>query len=198
LIKENLKTTKFNDGVGIPLVTDNTAWGGLSTPGYCWYNNDAVTNGSTYGAIYNWYTVNTGKLCPIGWHIPSDVEWTTLEIYLQNNGYNFDGTIDTDNDRSTNNKTAKALAFTSLWSTSSNTGSIGNTDYPEYRNKSGFSAVPGGERNNSGNFSAKGSAGYWWSSNVGKARNLANSNSDVWYINTYDQRWGLSVRCLKD
>ena len=79
---ENLRTTKYNDGTAIPLVTDNTTWANLTTPAYCWYNNDAKTNGSTYGALYNWYSVNTKKLCPTGWHVPNDTEWTTLTTYL--------------------------------------------------------------------------------------------------------------------
>ena len=75
---ENLKTTRLNDGTSIPLVTSSTTWGTLSTPAYCWYNNDEATNKVTYGALYNWYTAKSGKLCPSGWHIPSDDEWTTL------------------------------------------------------------------------------------------------------------------------
>jgi len=66
---ENLKTTRYNDGKSIP------AWGSIYTPGYCWIN-------ATYGAFYNWYAVNTGKLAPIGWHVPTDAEWTTLSTYL--------------------------------------------------------------------------------------------------------------------
>ena len=72
---ENLKTTKYNDGTAIPLVTDQLAWHNLTTPGYCWYNNDAATYKNTYGALYNWYTVNTGNLAPAGWHIATDSEW---------------------------------------------------------------------------------------------------------------------------
>jgi uncharacterized protein (TIGR02145 family) len=79
---ENLKTTRYNDGSNIPLVTDNTAWSNLTTPGYCWYNNDAATYKNVYGALYNWYAVNTGKLCPSGWHVPSEYEWTLLVNYL--------------------------------------------------------------------------------------------------------------------
>jgi len=56
---ENLKTTKYNDGKAIPLVTDDKAWGALTTPAYCWYYNDASTNKNKYGSLYNWYTVNT-------------------------------------------------------------------------------------------------------------------------------------------
>ena len=78
---ENLKTTKFNNNSAIVNVTDNTAWTGLSTPGYCWYNNDAG-NKPIYGAIYNWFAVNTGNLCPTGWHVPTDAEYDTLELFL--------------------------------------------------------------------------------------------------------------------
>ena len=80
-LAENLKTTKYNDGTPVSLVTDNTGWINLSTPGYCWYDND-ITNRETYGALYNWYAVQTGKLCPKGWHVPSDAEWTVLTDFL--------------------------------------------------------------------------------------------------------------------
>jgi uncharacterized protein (TIGR02145 family) len=75
---ENLKTTKYNDNTKIPNVIDNTPWCTLPTPAYCWYKNDEASNKHSYGALYNWFTVNTGKLCPTGWHVPSEVEWTTL------------------------------------------------------------------------------------------------------------------------
>jgi Fibrobacter succinogenes major domain (Fib_succ_major) len=60
----NLKTTKYNDGTAIPLVKEDKTWETLNTPAYCWYKNDAVINKNIYGALYNWYTVNTNKLCP--------------------------------------------------------------------------------------------------------------------------------------
>lgn len=66
---ENLKTFKYNDSTYIPLVEDNTQWASLTTPGYCWYNNDRSTYENIYGALYNWYAINTGKLCPAGWHV---------------------------------------------------------------------------------------------------------------------------------
>jgi hypothetical protein len=78
---EDLKTTKFNDGTYIPLVPDSLKWGLLTTPGYCWYNNDS-TYKKTYGALYNGYSIQTGKLCPTGWHIPAIKEWFTLAYYL--------------------------------------------------------------------------------------------------------------------
>ena len=80
-LKENLRTTKLNDGTEIPYVTSGGIWAGLSTPGYCYYDN-SWSNAITYGALYNWHTVNTGKLCPTGWHVPSNEEWETLITYL--------------------------------------------------------------------------------------------------------------------
>ena len=80
-LMENLATTKYNDGTPIPMVPDQTQWNNLPTPGYCWFNNDRTTY-SVNGALYNWHAVNTGKLCPTGWHVPADDEWTTLTTYL--------------------------------------------------------------------------------------------------------------------
>jgi hypothetical protein len=91
-IVENLKTTKYNDGRAVPLVNDNTAWSALTTPAYCWYNNDETANKNKYGALYNWFAVNTNKLCPTGWHVPTDVEWATLTPI--SGGYRYvDGTF---------------------------------------------------------------------------------------------------------
>jgi hypothetical protein len=77
---ENFRCTHFNDGEEIPLVIDEETWSHLSIPAYCFYDN--TINADTinkYGALYNWYAVNTGKLAPAGWHVPTDVEWTELE-----------------------------------------------------------------------------------------------------------------------
>lgn len=80
-MSENLRTTRFNDGSPILLETDHAAWCSLTTPAYCWYNNDAG-NKDIYGALYNWHTVYTHKLCPKGWHVPSQEEWSILVEYL--------------------------------------------------------------------------------------------------------------------
>lgn len=82
---ENLKVTRYNDGSVIPMVTEGTAWSNLTTPAYCWFDNDGITFKDNYGALYNWYAVNTGKLCPAGWHVPTDAEWTALTDYLGGN-----------------------------------------------------------------------------------------------------------------
>jgi uncharacterized protein (TIGR02145 family) len=79
---ENLRTTRLNDNEQIPKVTFPLNWSDIKTPGYNWYNEDSVTYSTAYGAIYNWYTVNTKKLCPVGWHVPSDNEWETMFAFL--------------------------------------------------------------------------------------------------------------------
>jgi uncharacterized protein (TIGR02145 family) len=74
---ENLKTTKYNDGTKILNITDNNEWYNLTVGAYCNYDNDS-NNVKDYGRLYNWFTVNTCKLCPKGWHVPSDSEWNIL------------------------------------------------------------------------------------------------------------------------
>ena len=139
---ENLKTTKYNDGTAIPLVTDVTSWSNLTTPGYCWYNNDATAYKTTYGALYNWFTVNTGKLAPTGWHVPTDGEWTTLTSYL--GGENVAG--------GKMKSTGTIEDGTGLW----HDPNIGAT------NESGFSGVPACGRNCDGRFANIGKDGIWW------------------------------------
>lgn len=191
---ENLRTTKYKDGTPIPLVTDNTAWSNLTTPGYCWYDNNSA-NKDTYGALYNWYTVNTGKLCPSGWHVPSDDEWTIMQYYLIANGFNYDGTT-------YGIKYAKALASTTGWTSSAVTGAVGNTDYPSKRNATGFTALPSGYRQKDGTFKFIGSTSYWWSST--ESDEINGYDREITYYlsgmsrNTPTKQSGCSVRCIKD
>jgi len=85
---ENLKTTRYNDGMAIPNVTDSATWEALTTPAYRWYKNDADTYKND-GAYYNWYVIGTGKLCPSGWHVPSEPEWNVLMNFINRYGYGF-------------------------------------------------------------------------------------------------------------
>jgi uncharacterized protein (TIGR02145 family) len=149
---ENLRTTKYNDGAAIPLITDDERWNGRTAPGYCWYDND-TNNKDEFGALYNWYTVNTHKLAPAGWHVPGDKEWTALENYLSANGCNWDGTTE-------GNKIAKALAAKTDWAAHSKSGTIGKD--LTINNASGFSALPGGFRFLDGSFNNFGFFGRWW------------------------------------
>lgn len=174
---ENLKTTKYKNGTSIPNVTNNEEWGRLSTPAYCWYNNDAPTNKANYGAMYNWYTVSTGNLCPAGWHVPSYVQWTTLTTYLG-------GII------GAGGKLKEA--GTTHWD-SPNTGAI---------NETGFTALPGGSCNISWFANIRG-YGHWWSSTEGGTYNagalyMSYLTSDVTISYNGYKYGGFSVRCLKD
>lgn len=184
----NLKTTKYNDGTDITYVTDNSTWGGRTQGAYCWYNNDASTYKATYGALYNWYAVdnnastkvasNGGKnICPVGWHVPTDAEWTTLTDYL--------GGLSVAGDK---------LKETGTTHWISNTAAT---------NSSGFTALPGGNRKYDGwGYVSLGTSGRWWCSNPSGTdsaifRYMTNSGSNV--PNSPGIRsFGNSVRCVKD
>ncbi|MCK7526670.1 MAG: fibrobacter succinogenes major paralogous domain-containing protein [Ignavibacteriales bacterium] len=117
-MSENLKTTKYSNGDAIPNVTNNTSWAGLTSGAYCWYNNDAVTYKNNYGALYNFYAVtDTRNICPTGWRVPSDAEWTILTNYLTNNEFGYEGS---------GSDIAKAMATTSGWSPDVTAGNAGN------------------------------------------------------------------------
>jgi uncharacterized protein (TIGR02145 family) len=174
---ENLRTTKYNDGATIPLVTDNSTWAGLSTPAYCWFDNEQSLYAATYGALYNYYAVETGKLCPTGWHVPSDAEWSELTSYL--GGASVAGG-------------KMKETGTNHW-TSPNSGAT---------NESGFTAVPGGIRYAEATFHGRGYVGFWWSSTAENDigawyRGLDHAQAVVVRYEYY-KRGGLSVRCLKD
>ena len=191
---ENLKVTKYRNGDAIPNVTDGTQWSTLTTGAYCNFDN-STANAGIYGRLYNQYAVKTGNLCPTGWHVPTDPEWTALTDYLEANGYSYDGAIPGIN-------IAKSLSSTTLWQSSTGNGEVGNTDYPAYRNKSGFTALPGGYRYFGGEFNELGQYGYWWTDTEAP-------QTDGWYWmwsysstnvfrNHTNPRDGFSVRCLKD
>jgi uncharacterized protein (TIGR02145 family) len=210
-MSENLKTTHYANGTAIPLVNSNATWDTLTatSKAYCWYDDDSTTNASKYGALYTWAAAMNGAasvtanpsgiqgVCPTGWHLPSDAEWTQMENYLADNGHNYDGTTG-----GGGAKIAKSLASTSGWTSSSTTGAVGNIDYPTYRNKSGFTALPGGGRGYHGAFDSIGNYGYWWSATEYDAadawnRYMYNDYSDV-YRGSSSKEVGFSVRCLRD
>lgn len=176
-MKNNLKTTRYNDGTDIPLVTDAVVWTGLSTPAYCWYDNDKETYGNTYGALYNWYVVETDMLCPTGWHVPSDAEWTTLINYL-------DG-------ESVAGGKLKETGY--IHWPSPNTGATDESD---------FTALPGGYQGSNGIFYFIGYHGYWWSSSESNTNNawflsLIDTDNTAQRLN-FIKTYGFSIRCIKD
>ena len=191
-MKENLKTTKYNNNTPIPNVTDPTTWSNLITGAYVWYNNDSTWKDS-YGALYNWYTtVDTNNLCPTGWHVPSHDEWTDLT--------NFIGGTSNGNQLKSCRQVNSPLG-----------GGCNTSEHPRWKESSaaygtddyGFSALPGGKRGwSDGWFYNVGSQGFWWSStekypNTAWCRYLDSSNGHV-PLPAYHKRYGYSVRCLRD
>jgi uncharacterized protein (TIGR02145 family) len=171
---ENLKTTKLNDGSTLANAIDFTSWLNLSTnPGYCWYNYDEATYKTPYGALYNWYAVGTGKLCPTGWHVPNNSEWLVLENFLGGS-----------------DNAGGKLKETGInhWQ-SPNTGAT---------NESGFTALPGGFRYDWGtDFWPIGISGWWWSATEPSAWDLSSGNT-VLGASILPEKAGASVRCLKN
>ena len=142
---ENLKTTHYRNGNAIANVTDNTAWGSLSTGAWCDYSNLAY-NGTKYGHLYNWYAAaDSRSIAPMGWHVPTDAEWTTLTNYVSTNF-------------GTSLTLAKALAANTDWTPYTTSGTIGCN--LTLNNSTGFSALPCGY--GSGTFFSLGDYSYWW------------------------------------
>lgn len=171
---ENLRTGKYNDGTTIPNTQGAEGWGGLSSGAWINYDNKTANN-TLYGKLYNWYTVNSGKLCPKGWHIPTSDEWTVLENYLGG--------------RKVAGSKMKAKA---LWQTSTT----------ETTNESGFSGLPGGYRSSVGSFYYIGVQGNWWSSTGNSPANASYLSLyyDSPYLNGGDdgKGFGYSCRCVLD
>lgn len=175
---ENLKTTRYNDGMEIPKINDNSEWMNLNSPGFNWYNNDSL-NKAQYGGLYNWHAVNTNKLCPIGWHVASYSDWVKLENTLGGK----------------NNAQNKLKTVGTLYWLTPNTGAT---------NESGFSAMPGGDRFDTGNFMFIGKFGYWWTSTQFPTfqpyayHYFLTYNNESSGINWCYKTYGFSVRCIKD
>ena len=200
-MKENLKTTKYNDGTAIPNITDNKAWVALKTGAYSNYDN-IPNNSNTYGRLYNWYAVdnnaatkmvsNGGKnVCPTGWHVPTDAEWTVLTDYLTNNSYGYGGSGD---------DIGKSMASTSGWTSDPLAGDVGNDQASN--NSSGFTALPSGYRSSDGSYGLIGDNGYWWSSTENST-----TRAYYWYMDYnfsgvsssyYYKPSGYPVRCLQN
>jgi uncharacterized protein (TIGR02145 family) len=174
---ENLKTTKYNDGTDIPLVQDTEAWEENKTPGYCWYNNEETKYKDPYGALYNGYAVNTGNLCPTGWHVPSREEWQILR--------DFEGDTLKGGGKLREAGTAHWL--------SPNKGAD---------NSSGFTALPAGIRYFEGSFASVLSYTAFWSSTETGTEDQWYTGlyfgDAAFTMDHKRKRQGFSVRCIKD
>jgi uncharacterized protein (TIGR02145 family) len=176
---ENLRTSRYHDGSAIPNVTDDDSWNMLTTGARCNYNNNSGLD-EQYGKLYNWYSVADSRLlCPAGWHVPADTEWTKLTDFL--GGASVAG--------------GKMKAIQG-W-TEPNTGAT---------NESGFTALPAGGRYPfaSEPFKYLGRDGYWWSSTPSQSNQSNAFSRGIDYSAKYVGRGndnklaGLSVRCVKD
>ena len=186
---KNLDVTAYSDGTVIPQVTDPTAWANLTTGAWCYYNNSS-SNGATYGKLYNWYAVAgiydasslsnptlRKKLAPMGWHVPTDTEWTILITCLGGEPVAGGKMKETG---------------TAHW----------NSPNQDATNSSGFTGLPGGYRDSNGAFSNVGGNGGWWSSSENDTTGAwlrylyyggGNANRA-----DYNKAYGFSVRCLRD
>ncbi len=204
-MKENLKTTRYQNGNQIEYPgSDNAAWQSNTSGAFAWYNND-VNWKSSYGGLYNWHAVsNENGLCPEGWHVPSNNDWSILVDYLQEEGF-----------PDSNESNGAGNALKSCRQIDSPLGSeCATTEHPRWSahnshfgfDEFGFSALPGGYRLSSGNYSSgfNGSAfeaGAWWTTSEA-------SSSQTWSWTIYRESGevpnginnitkGLSIRCIK-
>lgn len=173
---ENLKTSKYNDGSSVIYVSNSAEWTVLPIPAYCWYQHSSSMN-TTYGSLYNWYAVEAGNLCPSGWHVPSDEEWTVLTDFI--GGANVAG-----------GKLKETGTY--HW----NNPNTGATD------EFGFTALPGGARYYSGSFADRGFKGWWWSSTGYDDLDAYRRGLDCYdtlVLNSHVKKsYGYSIRCVKD
>ena len=176
---ENLKATHFNNGTAIVEEQDANDWIALTSAAYCWYANDETNNKPLYGALYNWFAASAGNLCPTGWRVASDEDWTTLTTAL--GGESVAG-----------GKLKEA--GTTHW-LAPNTGAD---------NSSGFTALPGGYRYRlDGSFADAGKLSYWWTSTEyiydnakGYYREMFNDQASIARDGAYKTA-GKYVRCIK-
>lgn len=185
---ENLRSQRFNDGMGMINDVNNYSWSSRTDPAWCYYSN-IVQMRLAAGILYNWYAIGTGKLCPTGWHVPSDEEWNNLIVTLGGEA-----------------SAAGKLKMTggNMWP-SPNSGSS---------NQSGFTAIPAGLRygfigSNGGFFYDMGWKGVWWTSTqtsittakyreIDQAGVIAGTLSNPGKYQLNNKNFGFSVRCIKD
>ncbi len=196
---ENLRTTKYNDGTTIPNIADNILWENDTLGACCSYDNTKNTDSIIkFGLLYNWYAINTGKLAPTGWRIPTDEDWNILQEYLISNYFNHDSSKE-------GNKIAKSISSKTDWDTLSKDGAIGYNLLEN--NRSGFSAFPSGHRYTGriieSNYEGLGKYTTWWtSSETGYSniwiRELGWGNIGLGRPSTNCKICGFSVRLIKN
>lgn len=193
-MKENLKTTTYRNGTSIPNVTDSTVWSNMTTGAYVWYDND-ISWKDKYGALYNWFTtVDSNGHCPIGWHVPTSVEWDILFGYIGGT-YTPHGN-ELKSWRQVNSSLGGSCNTNNHPRWDQDVDDYGTDDY-------GFAGLPGGVRYTSGPFLFRGSHGYWWTStldtlNMAWLEYLYYASGFLFIGHTNNKQAGFSVRCLRD
>jgi uncharacterized protein (TIGR02145 family) len=178
---ENLRVTTFNDGEPIPLVTSGHEWYNLRTAAYCWYNNDSTAFSNPFGALYNYHAINTGRLCPPGWRIPTQQDFQTLISALDPDA-NF-----IIHETSTKAGGMLKAIGTNYWA-EPNTAAT---------NESGFSALPGGCRSWAGNFSMMNAFGYYGSTPDNSSLAVRFATGSAFMRSEISGYVGVSIRCVK-
>lgn len=188
-MSENLRTSKYANGDIIPNIKDSVSLINLITDSWWHYNNNA-SNEIPYGKLYNWYALtDSRKICPAGWHIPSNSEWNALLAYLDPNASGIGNNVAGGKMKSTG---------TTYW-ISPNTGAT---------NEAGFSAQPGGICEWGSDFSNIGQFGYWWSSTIYQTNSTPGTSviwtrtldnqSNILFHTVMIEGDALSIRCIKD
>jgi uncharacterized protein (TIGR02145 family) len=172
-LAENLKTTKYNNGITIPLVTDNSQWASMSSAAFCWYNNQPEKFKTPYGALYNGWAANVGYICPVGYHVSTKDDWDTLISFLGGEDVAGGKLKEIGNNHWQNNSFAT--------------------------NETGFSAIGAGTRDHTnGNFNAFMSTGCWWVTNSGfNYAEITAIFSNV-HLGGLTSKAGFSIRCVKN
>ena len=188
-MQKNLAVSKYRNGDPIPTGLNDAKWENTTTGAYAIYG-DVASNNTTYGKLYNWYAVTDSRgLCPSGWHVPSDAEWTTLINYLDPNAAGGDSI----------NVAGGEMKSTG---TLENGYGLWYSPNEQATNESGFAAFPGGYRNYIGTYDHIGDVGDWWSSTEygsadAWARVLLYGDSVV-HRGSASKQGGFSVRCVRD
>lgn len=188
---QDLRTTRYSDGQPIALMTESDhSWRRGNQAGYTWYKNDSAAQvAAAYGALYNWYAVQTAKLCPVGWHVATDEEWTILIDYLD----------PAEVDASAFGKIQSEVAGGKLKEVGTDHWHISNGDAS---NESGWTGLGGGVRINEGNSYHRKSMGLWWTSTKQReafayGRSLRTKNGGIGRFSDFMNHF-MSVRCIKD
>lgn len=188
-LRENLRTTRYNDGTPIQYVPDVTEWRHIHTPAYTWYDND-ISNKVPYGALYNWWAVGSRQdLCPAGWRVATDDDWKTLERYVGMTPEEIEGTAW----RGAGEGGKLKEAGNKHWE-SPNEGAT---------NEYGFTVVPGGRRGSSGVFGNITRATTIWtcteiSLSCGVYRHFSSASTRIGRSITGEKKYGLATRCIRE